>query len=201
MKFTKDAVPGIVDGTITSTFRGWTRAQAKRGGRYRFWDQLIEVDDIEIVDASQITDADAETAGEASAAALLARLGNAANRPVWRVRFHYVGPDDRIERRNDAALDDARRASIQQRLDRLDKASKHGPWTARTLRLIAAYPGVVSTALARQLNYERPAFKVNVRKLKELGLTESLEVGYRLSPLGMEFMGLSVPAEPVGVID
>jgi hypothetical protein len=27
-------------------------------------------------------------------------------------------------------------------------------------------------------------FKTNVRKLKELGLTESLEVGYRLSPRG-----------------
>ena len=27
-------------------------------------------------------------------------------------------------------------------------------------------------------------FKRNVRKLKELGLTESLEVGYRLSPRG-----------------
>jgi hypothetical protein len=27
-------------------------------------------------------------------------------------------------------------------------------------------------------------FKLRVRKLKELGLTESLEVGYRLSPRG-----------------
>jgi hypothetical protein len=28
------------------------------------------------------------------------------------------------------------------------------------------------------------SFKRDVRKLKELGLTESLEVGYRLSPRG-----------------
>ena len=28
------------------------------------------------------------------------------------------------------------------------------------------------------------SFKVNVRKLKGLGLAESLEVGYRLSPRG-----------------
>ena len=34
---------------------------------------------------------------------------------------------------------------------------------------------------------DRPSFKINVRKLKELGLTESLEVGYRLSPLGKAF--------------
>ena len=31
---------------------------------------------------------------------------------------------------------------------------------------------------------ERHPFKTDVRKLKELGLTESLEVGYRLSPRG-----------------
>ena len=31
---------------------------------------------------------------------------------------------------------------------------------------------------------EKMPFKVNVRKLKRLGLTESLDVGYRLSPRG-----------------
>ena len=42
----------------------------------------------------------------------------------------------------------------------------------------------MSTALARQVGYERAVFKVKVRALKEMGLTESLEVGYRLSPRG-----------------
>jgi hypothetical protein len=189
MQFIKDVIPGIVDGSVTITFRGWTRPQAKVGGRYRTWGQLIEVDEIGFVAANDITDDDARRAGEASAAAIIARLGDAAARPVWRVSFHHVGPDDRIERRNAADLDDDRRAAIQQRLDRLDKSSATGPWTARTLRLIATYPGVVSTALARQMDADRPAFKINVRKLKELGLTESLEVGYRLSPLGAAFTG------------
>jgi hypothetical protein len=31
---------------------------------------------------------------------------------------------------------------------------------------------------------EKAPFKANVRKLKGLGLTESLEIGYRLSPRG-----------------
>jgi hypothetical protein len=31
---------------------------------------------------------------------------------------------------------------------------------------------------------EKMVFKLNVRKLKALGLTESLEIGYRLSPRG-----------------
>jgi hypothetical protein len=35
---------------------------------------------------------------------------------------------------------------------------------------------------------ERAPFKLDVRKLKRLGLTESLEVGYRLSPRGRAFI-------------
>ena len=91
----------------------------------------------------------------------------------------FVGADDRIARRNDissAELDD-----VIARLARLDRG---GAWTRRTLQLIERYPGIVSTTLAHHANQERAAFKLNVRKLKELGLTESLDVGYRLSPRG-----------------
>jgi hypothetical protein len=52
------------------------------------------------------------------------------------------------------------------------------------LRLIADNPGVVSTDLAPQVGMERPPFKLNVRKLKASGLTESLEIGYQVSPRG-----------------
>jgi len=34
---------------------------------------------------------------------------------------------------------------------------------------------------------DKPSFKRRVRSLKELGLTESLEIGYRLSPRGRRF--------------
>ena len=70
------------------------------------------------------------------------------------------------------------------RLDRLDRTSVHGPWTRATLRIIAARPGVVSTDLAAELGRDRPSFKLDVRKLKRLGLTYSLERGYRVTPKG-----------------
>jgi len=54
-------------------------------------------------------------------------------------------------------------------------------------------PGVVSTVLAEQLGLDRPSFKLNVRKLKALGLTESLEVGYRLSPRGSALLAALRP--------
>ena len=43
-------------------------------------------------------------------------------------------------------------------------------------------------AVAARLGRDRKSFKTDVRKLKELGLTESLEVGYRLSPRGRAWL-------------
>ena len=42
--------------------------------------------------------------------------------------------------------------------------------------------------LAAELGPGALAFKADVRKLKALGLTESLEIGYRLSPRGRAWL-------------
>jgi hypothetical protein len=192
MLFTKDAVPGLANGTITLTFRAWSKPQARVGGRYRTGGLLLEVDAVSRVDPRSITDADARRAGNPSADDLRNRLETQGpDGSVWRVEFHCLGPDDRIARRNDAALNPERLAKLEARLTRLDRASSTGAWTLKTLQLIASHPGVVSTVLARRMKMERPAFKINVRKLKEMGLTESLDVGYRLSPLGEAFLSAS----------
>lgn len=184
MLFTADAWPGLADGSITLTFRTWTKPQARTGGRYRVAGMLLEAVDVAQVRAGDITDADATRAGAPDAAAVLARMKvTDPDRQVWRVELRYVGADDRAERRADDELDAATIDDLKARLDRMDRRSGQ-PWTRQTLRLIERYPGIVSTALARQVDRERMAFKADVRKLKELGLTESLEVGYRLSPRG-----------------
>ena len=183
MLFSADAWPRLADGSITLTFRTWTRPQAKEGGRYRVGGMLLEAVDVREVLAGEITDDEARRAGAADAAAVLARMGVDADRTVWRVELRYLGADDRVARREDAELDEATLAELRARLDRLDRRAPK-PWTRQTLRLIEKYPGIVSTALARHADRERMAFKTDVRKLKELGLTESLEVGYRLSPRG-----------------
>lgn len=177
MLFSADAWPGIAEGSITVTFRAWRRAQAKVGGRYRVAGMLIEATDVRQIGVDEISDDDARRAGAPDRMALLAHLASAD--PVWRVDFVHRGPDDRIARRNDTSADDV--ATVIARLLRLDR---NGAWTRSTLQLIERYPGVVSTTLARHADQERAAFKVNVRKLKELGLTESLDIGYRLSPRG-----------------
>ena len=64
-------------------------------------------------------------------------------------------------------------------------AAGRGPPT--TLDLIADRPGVRAADLAASVGRETQPFKLDVRKLKGLGLTLSLEVGYRLSPRGEAF--------------
>lgn len=197
MLFTADAHAGLARGAITVTFRTWSRPQVKVGGRYRVGESTLLVDAVRQVRLADITDADARQAGEPDRATLLARLGDrprgrytpAAHRDlgddalVWRVDFHRVDDDaPRLADQSDLGAEDV--SEIERRLDRLDKASSRGPWTRRVLDLIADNPGVVSTTLADELGLERQVLKTDVRKLKRLGLTESLTVGYRLSPRG-----------------
>ena len=63
------------------------------------------------------------------------------------------------------------------------------PWTREALALIEANPARRAPDLAAELGRETAPFKRDVRKLKELGLTESLEIGYRLSPRGAALLG------------
>jgi biotin operon repressor len=58
------------------------------------------------------------------------------------------------------------------------------------LTQIASQPGVSSAILAPELDWERADFKLHVRRLKELGLTISLDVGYRISPRGAAYLAL-----------
>jgi hypothetical protein len=194
VKFTADAHPGLADGSTTVTFRTWRRPMAKVGGRYRVGGMVLEVDRLEQVAVGTVDDADARRAGEADRAALIRRLARqagtdvSARTKVWRVEFHRS-----VEAEAEAAIEDlGARAELTEhdvvhligRLDRMDRSSSNGPWTRAALRLIADHPAVVSTKLAADLGRERFSFKADIRKLKALGLTRSLEVGYELSPRG-----------------
>jgi len=181
--------PGIADGSVTVLLRRWRRRQAIPGRRYRTAAGILEVEAVDLIDEANITDADARAAGAADAAQARAQLRGPADAPVTRVRFRHVDePDPRSVLAADDDLDDEDVAAIARRLERMDRASSHGPWTLTTLRAIAAAPGVRAGDLAAAAGRERLAFKRDVRKLKALGLTDSLRVGYRLSLRGEAFL-------------
>jgi hypothetical protein len=177
--------PLIADGSVTVTFRRWRRQQALAGRRYRTPSGIIEVDAIRVIDPSTISTRDARRSGYPSAAAVRDDLRGDPTSPVYRIAFHAVAePDPRAELAANDALSDADVAEITKRLDRLDRASSHGPWTRAVLDVIAERPATRAPDLAASFGRDTAPFKIDVRKLKNLGLTLSLPFGYRLSPRG-----------------
>jgi hypothetical protein len=109
--------------------------------------------------------------------------------PLYRLQFHrVVGPDPRDVLASTDELTDGDVAELERRLDRMDRHSTHGPWTRAVLAAIAARPGVRAAELAAGFGREVFAFKNDVRKLKALGLTTSMNVGYRLAPRGEAYL-------------
>ncbi|WP_408897398.1 hypothetical protein ACJ5H2_21080 [Nocardioides sp. R1-1] len=174
---------GVRAGTIDLAFRRWDRPRVKVGSRLRTAVGVVEVTDVRETALSALRAEDARRAGAASLAALKEALAARADRPVFRVGLRYAGADPR-EALRAAIPDSAEIVTILAGLDRLDAASPVGPWTRATLRIIDRNPEVRAPDLAAELGRETPDFKKDVRKLKERGLTESLAIGYRLSPRG-----------------
>ena len=184
MLFKRLFLDGIVSGEITAAFRRWTRPTVRAGGTLKTAVGVLAIDSVEQVPPGVITEAEARRAGYPSRDALMAELDAREQGEIYRIELRYAGPDPRIALRARAELSGEELAALRKKLDRLDGASPVGPWTLAVLRLIGRNPGVRAGDLASQFGQERAAFKVNVRKLKGLGLTESLEIGYRLSPRG-----------------
>ena len=157
---------------------------ARAGGTQRTQLGVVAFTSVEPVDVATLTADDAREAGFDSLAALLEAQGSDGEGAIYRIELHLAGPDPRVALRADDEISGEARAALEARLRRLDAASLAGPWTAAALRLIAEHPGRRAGDLAPMAGMEMLPFKRNVRKLKELGLTESLEVGYRLSPRG-----------------
>jgi hypothetical protein len=187
MLFDRRALRGIASGEVTVAFRRWRRPTVKAGGTLRTRVGVLAVESVEPIEPAQITDADARRAGYRDRARVLSSLRPEGR--LYRVAFRLAGPDPRVALRRRAELSPGERAKLDRRLARLDAASRHGPWTSEVLRLIASRPETRAADLAAELGREKARFKADVRKLKELGLTESLEVGYRLSPRGRAYLG------------
>ena len=187
----------VADGSVTVTFRRWKTHQVKAGGRYRTPIGMIEVEAVDIVDESAVGGDDIERAGYGSADELLADLRGTPGQRIYRVQFHAVHEDDpRDLLAATDELSDADVADLDRRLERLDRASSWGPWTMATLQAIEANPEVRAGDLADGFGREKEPFKLDVRKLKNLGLTISLETGYRLSPRGRADLAATTRAHP-----
>jgi hypothetical protein len=174
---------GIRAGTITLVFRRWQRPTVRAGGRLRTAIGELAIEAVERVPATALTNAAARAAGFADAAELRDALAG-RDGELYRVRLSFAGQDARVALRQRADLSSDERDDLRATLARMDARSADGAWTQRYLQLIERFPARRAPELAALAGLATPPFKARVRRLKELGLTESLEVGYRLSPRG-----------------
>ena len=170
MLFKQSQLAGIADGSIDLTFRRWDAPRVRAGSQQRTASGVIAFDAVERVD--DLTDEEARRAGWPSRDAVLKQFA-ARTGDLYRIELHFAGPDPRAVLRETAPTPE-----LRERVERM------GSWALEYLRAIAENPGVRAPELAERFGMETKPFKMRVRRLKELGLTESLQVGYRLSPRG-----------------
>lgn len=183
MLFRQAPLDGILAGTITLAFRRWIRPTVRSGGTLLTPVGQLQIGTVTKVSEATITADEAGQAGYASRQELLDELNRRPGGDIYRIELGNLRADPRRALR-EALPNEAETQALLLSLRRLDSRAPDGAWTARTLEVIALHPGVRAGTICRKIGLEKEPFKVNVRKLKRLGLTESLETGYRLSPRG-----------------
>jgi hypothetical protein len=180
-------IEGIKGGKISLIFRRWKKAGVKKGGTQMTQLGVVGIDDVQIVTEDQITERDAKKAGCESKKELLEQMYD-RDEDIYKIKVHWAGEDPRKALRTNDKLSKKDIDEIIGKLQKLDQGSQRGSWTQLYLQMIHDQPNTHAQILAGQIGLTIPTFKPWVRKLKALGLTESLRPGYRLSPRGQKVL-------------
>lgn len=187
MLLNRPTLDRIRRGTQRLVFRTWRKPTVKAGGTLATGIGQLGILSVEKIDVHEIRETDAEEAGYPNFTSLLRDLESREGQ-LYRIEVEWLGEDPRITLRNAETLADGDFDAIRTKLEGFDRRSAVGPWTRGVLDGIARNPGLRAGDLADLLGLEKEWLKTNVRKLKNLGLTESLSPGYRLSPRGGTFL-------------
>jgi len=188
MLFKKIHLDGIKSGEIRLAFRKWQRCALKAGSLLQTAVGLIKILKIEIVKKDQISDTDALYAGFSDKQQLLKSFPQDSLGQIFKLSICYHSPDPRVALREQTVLSAQQFNTMKKRLKRLDQYSKKGNWTAKVLATIKNHPNLHALGLSELTGFDREWLKLNIRKLKNLGLTISHHIGYEISPLGMVFI-------------
>ena len=181
MLFKKSQLDGIADGSIDLTFRRWDAPRVRAGSQQRTAAGVIAFGSVERV--ADLSDEEARRAGWTSRDDVMRQFAGRTG-DLYRIELRLAGPDPRAVLRDTPPTPELRA-----------RVARMGPWALDYLRAIAEHPGVRAPDLAAGFGMETKPFKMRVRRLKELGLTESLPIGYRLSPRGEAFLNDEGPGK------
>ena len=190
MLFKQKHLEGIKAGTISLAFRKWKKLTANAGSLIKTSVGVIKIISTKEISLNEITDSEANNAGFSSAQALIQLLESQKEGAIYKIEVAFDSEDPRIELRENVTLEDEEFETLKAALDNLDKFNKVGKWTTKTLQVIKENPKMKAADLAVKAKKEKEWLKLNVRKLKGLGLTISHEPGYTLSPRGEEYLRL-----------
>lgn len=188
MLFKQVHLNGIKTGSITLAFRKWKQPAVKEHSEMKTTIGVVNIGKVKTIQLSAITQKEAIAAGYLQLEDLLKLLTAVPDGEIYKIAVSYQGEDPRIALREQDTLTVDALEILRTKLNRLDQYSKTGPWTIQLLTLIKAYPKLKAADLAAKTGEEKEVLKLNVRKLKNLGLTISHDPGYTLSPLGLALL-------------
>lgn len=190
MLFKRPILEGIARGEITLAFRRWKKPTVSPRTRLRTALGEVLIGAVEPIDSGGLSKEQARKAGYESLAALRKDLRDESDRTLYRIEIRGIENDGRVALRNNANIDEAEAVAIGEKLVKWDRANGKSGYHRQILDSVRVNEGAPAGRLAEELGVEKMKFKRDMRKLKELGLTESLVVGYRLSPRGARFLSL-----------
>jgi hypothetical protein len=183
MLFKSNHLEGIKSGKISLAFRRWKKMSVKKGTLQHTGIGQVIIKDIVEVKEESIKNSDAVKAGYDRLDELLKAL-KAGEGVIYKIKVKYHGEDPRIKLREQNLVGNEGLEQLKNKLGWLDHYSKEGVWTKDVLLAIQNHPRLKAVELAKIVGKDKLWLKINIRKLKNLGLTISHNPGYELSPLG-----------------
>ena len=181
MLFKVNILRQIKEGKVTVAFRIWKKPTVKAGGNLITPVGQLQIDRLVTLDSNaEITDSLAEQTGFSKQELIHTLQGSEGK--LYKIEFHLIGEDPRIALRQ-KPMTELEIELILKKLKRIDSGPR-GPWTKDVLRVINDNPKVSAKNLAEILKVEKDWLKIQIRKLKNMGLTISHEVGYSIAPRG-----------------
>jgi DNA-binding MarR family transcriptional regulator len=178
----------IVIGDVDRAFRRWKRPTVRSGGRLRTAVGELAIQEVEQVSIASLTDEDAHRAGYDRLEDLRFEMSRQPDRDLYRIVLRYHGSDRRELLRQDDDITEAECASILERINRIGAKAHIADLSLRILTWIDKCPDRRARDLADEIGMDTRKLKTHVRKLKEMGLTESRQIGYRLSARGQRVL-------------
>ncbi|MGJ1415184.1 ASCH domain-containing protein [Sphingobacterium multivorum] len=193
MLFKEAHLQAIKSGEITLAFRKWQKASVKPGSLLHTSIGLVKIHKIEAVNENDITSKDLLEAGFTDKKHLQQSFTHNSKGTIFKISISYHSEDPRIKLREQSELSEQQFFDLKMKLERLDNHSKQGHWTEKILLTIKDNPSLHAIGIAKLTGFEKEWLKLNIRKLKNLGLTISHNIGYELSPLGNEYVKKFLP--------